>query len=201
MAETGVISKPRISGTLAAAGPWQALFAKQGYRVYPYQVGCSVRADSDASAPQTIDTYGMGNFAANDYLIVCTPTSYGDGTLYIPDTSKITKVSSIGTGVDDEIVVTPAISVDQNDWLFNLSVDTSATPLVSPSLDGSDVQLHTDPAGVENNTNPYLVTAQGGTFQGWIETGYTIVDLLITDSSGNIVLAWPGFVPGPSVTV
>lgn len=197
MSLTGIKTKPTLRGTVAVAGPWQALFARSGYRVYPYQMGCGIRVTSTGT---TLSTYGLGEFAQNDFALLCAQTSYGNGSLYIPQTSKITKVTSDpSAAADDTLTIAPAISVTKDDWLLNLSTDGAAAPLSAPDYDGSDVQIFADPAAVANAALKYLLTGRGGLFRGWVDDAYKVVDLLITDASGIPVLVMPSFELGSSI--
>jgi hypothetical protein len=147
-----------------------------------------------------VQTHGLGEFDQLDYFIVCRPTYYGDSFLYIPDTSLISRVTSDpSAATDDELTITPALSVQSGDWLLNLGADTAGTPLTTPNYDGSDVALYSDPVGNNADANPYLLTGQGGNFQGWIEGGYYAVDLLITNPSGGLVMAMPTFNVGREI--
>jgi len=188
MAETGIITRPKLAGNIAARGHWQAIFARAGYRVYPYSIGCMVRTTNATGA---IPTHGKGEFAVNDYLIVCSQVFYGDSYFFIPDTGRISRVTGINAGSDDQIDVSPTISVVSGEWLFNLEADGAAAPTTAPDYDGSDVTLATDNAGNNANANKYLSTSQGGTYIGWVDSGLSIVDLLITDPSGAPQVAHP----------
>ncbi len=196
MALTGIITKPRIGGTVASVGPGAGLFAKTSYRVYPFQVGCSVRTAGTIAAGGNLSVDGLGEFAASDFFMVCTPTAFGDGTLYIPNTAKIVGVTSV-SAVDDILVVTTAVTVAENDWLLNVGVDGSAPS--SLALDGSDISIFTDNAGNETSANKYMLTATGGSFHGWLSGGFPVVDLLITNSSDVPQVVWPLQAPTPEV--
>lgn len=188
---------PTLRGTLASVGPWAGYFARSGWRVYPYRLGAQIR--NDLTNNTQIDTHGMGDIAANNYLMVCSRTAYGAGHLYIPQTSQITRCTTIGTA-DDEINVNPAMTVTAGDYLFNLGNDGASAPLSAPSYDGSPIGLYTDPAG-NNSAGDYLVTGTNGEFSGYIDEGYPSVDLLIVDSSGVPRAMLAGFTPGASVGV
>lgn len=182
MTLTRVKTRPVLRGTLAQASQWQSLFARQGFRVYPYQMGCMARASSTGTA---VSTDGTGEFVANDYLMVCSPVEFGDGNLFAPDTSKVAKVTGVSTS-DDALTLDAALVITDGDWLLNLGPDTGTT---SPVYDGSRCVLYTDPAGVTANANKYVLTSQGGEFLGWIEDSsgfptFAVVDLLVTNPSG-----------------
>jgi hypothetical protein len=88
MTLTGIKTLPLLDKSLVETGPWSALFARSGYRVYPYQLGAIARALSTGT---NVLTAGLGDFVQNGYLMVCAATAYGDVNLYIPNTSKIAK--------------------------------------------------------------------------------------------------------------
>jgi hypothetical protein len=180
MTLTGVKTKTPLSGVLAIAGPWQALVAKGGWRVYPFDLGCLVRQDT---VNTTVLTYGLGDFSANDYVLPCRPTFYGDSELYIPQLSMVTRVATVPGG-DDTLTLTTARTLYQGDLLFNLGTDGAPAPLSQPNYDGSPIDIYTDNAGVNISSNKYVSTGRGGSFRGWIENGYSIVDLLVTDEAG-----------------
>lgn len=197
MTLTNIKSKPLLRGTLAAAGPWQGLFAHASLRIYPFHIGCAVRLDSVTTS---VYTSGLGEFLQNDYFIVCRPAYYGDSPLYVPQTSMISRVTSDPlAAVDDLLTISPALTLFQGDWLLNLGADTAANPLIAPNYDGSRIALYTDPVGNDAAGTDYMLTGQGGGFQGWIADGYAIVDLLITNPSGVPTLAIPSVPPGPGV--
>ena len=192
---TGVKTKAALRGPLLVPGPWQGAFARQSWRVYPYQLGCTVRK---ATTNGVILTYGLGEFLVDDYVLPCRPTMYGDSPFYIPQLSAITKVTVVSS-IDDELTTSPARTLAQDDLLINLGADLAATPTSAPNYDGSRVDLYTDNAGVNLNSNKYVLTGTGGQFQGWIEAGYQVVDLLITDAEGIPRLAVPFHLVGPNV--
>jgi len=197
MTLTGVKTKPTLRGTLVAAGPWQALIARQDRQVYPYQMGCAVRS---ASSGTTANTHGLGEFVQNDYFMVCNAVLYGDSSLYIPQTSKISKVTSDpSAAVDDQLTIDPAVTLAEGDFLLNLGADGASAPLSAPDYDGSLVTLYTDPVGNTANPNDYILTGQNGQFRGWIEGGYEVVDLLIADESGVPLIFIPSFQVGPEI--
>lgn len=193
MSLTEIITKPVLRGTIAALGPWNALFPRGSYRVYPYTPGCAVRAD--IAGGTTVDTYGMGEFAAGDYALVCTRTAYGSNFLYIPNINKLHAVSSVGT-TDDELVLGSAMTADQHDWLLNIEVDATQ------AYTASSITLYDNPVGDGGaQANKYFVTGSTGHFLGWVEDGQNLVDLLITDSSGSAVAVWPSYPTGPGIVV
>lgn len=195
MAETDIITLPLLRGTLTAESPWQALLGKRSYRVYPFQLGCQVRVDSVIT---TIPTHGKGELEVNDYLIACSMVFYGDDFHYIPDTARITKITAIAAA-DDEITVAPAISVVSEEHLLCIGADGAGVPLSSPDYDGSDINLYTDNVGNNANGNAYMLTARGGRYRGWVQSGIEAVDLLVMDQVPAPVLVVP-FVPtGPEI--
>lgn len=207
MSKSSVITKPVLSGTVAANGPFSSLFMRAGWRVYPYQAGCLVRADNNGGS--YILTHGMGEFDQNDYLIVCRETYYGDVPLYIPDMNKITKVTSFGPGsaatqaaaTDDRLNISPAITVNEGDFLLCLGADGAATPTSAPNYDGSDITIYDDNVGNNASSLNYLSTGSSGLFHGWLESGFDVVSLLITDESGTPKAAVPFYPTGPDVVV
>lgn len=195
MSLTGIKTLPLLRGTLASLASWQALLGRANMRVYPFQLGCKVRS---AGAANPIDTSGMGEIVAADYLIACTQTAYGNSNLYIPNMNKITRVTSLGT-VDDELNLTPTPSVAQGDYLLNIGADQAATPLVSPNFDGSTVSLYDDNTGQNSHTLPYALTGSNGQFEVWLESGILAVDLLITDTNRVPIVVIPFVSPGREI--
>ena len=195
MSLTGVKTLPLLRGTLASLGPWQALLGRSGLRVYPYQLGCAVRAGSSGT---TIDTSGMGEFAANNYLIDCTATAYGNTNLYVPNTNKISRVSSIGVA-DDELVISPAITVAQYDYLLNIGNDGAVAPLVTPNYDGTTLSLFDDPTGQSAHSTKYVLTGINGQFEIWLGSGTLACDLLITDTTPSVIAVIPMVMPGREI--
>jgi len=195
MSLTEIISKPLLRGTVVASGRWQAILARANRRVYPFDLGCMVRSLSTGT---TVNTHGLGEFAVNDYFIVCSPVDYGDSALFIPDMGKIGRIAAVSAS-DDVLTIDAALSLDSGDYLLNLGSDRAATPKTNPNFDGSPITLYTDPVGNNTNPNEYLVTGQGGWFQGWILEGYPAMDLLITDESGSPLVALPLYTPGPEL--
>ena len=187
MAESNIITLPLLRGTLVASGPWQALLAKAANRVYPFQLGCMIRSNSSGT---TMNTHGKGEFAVNDYAVVCKATAYGQGTLFIPDTTRITRVTAINA-TDDQFTISPARTVVAGEYLLGVGADTAANPLSTLNFDGSTINLFTDNVGNNANANAYLQTATGGWFRGWVNTGVRVVDLLITNSSGGVIAVKP----------
>lgn len=186
------ITLPTLAGTIVTAGPWQGLFARAGYRVYPYQIGCMVNAAQTVGAGGTLDVHGCGEFAANDYLMACTKTAYGNGSLYVPVTSKHVKVSSVDKP-NKQLTLATALTVADEDWLLCLGADDDL------GYDQSDISLYNDPYGDDAESNGYLLTGTGGFFRGWIESGYRAVDLLICNSSGVPVMVRPLFELGSEI--
>lgn len=195
MTLSGVKSLPILRGTVASLASWQALLGRANLRVYPFQLGCKVRV---TGAVSPIDTSGMGEFAANDYLIACTATAYGNTNLYIPNLNKISRVSSVGTS-DDELNISPAISVAQGDYLLNIGADGAAAPLTSPNYDGSSLALYDDNSGQIVHSNDYVLTGSNGQFECWLASGVLAVDLLITDTNNNPLVVIPFVQPGREI--
>lgn len=197
MSLTNIITKPMLRGTLTGAGPWQTLFAKAGQRIYPFQIGAMVRADSSGT---TVSTHGLGEIRQNDYLIVCAETFYGDSPMFVPNLGRVTKVTSDPTvATDDTLTIAPAITVLSNEWLLCIGPDGGANPLSVPLLDGSTINLFADNAGNNANANPYFLTASNGNFRGWVDDGVEACDLLITDDSGGVRMVIPLKQVGPGI--
>jgi len=204
MTLTGIKTLPLLDRSLVETGPWSALFARAGYRVYPYQLGAIARALATATP---VLTTGLGEFAANDYVLVCASTAYGDVNLYIPNLSKITRISSFGANLtsdptlasDDLINVAPNVSIASGDYLFNLGADGAAAPTSVPAYDGSTLTLYTDNAGTAASANKYVLTGTNGEFRCWLPTGTLMVDLLVTNASGTPIVAIPFVTLGAEV--
>ena len=180
-------SLPMLRGTLAATGPWASMFARAGYKVYPYQLGCQLKLG--ASGTSTLTPDGLGQFATNDYVMICTETDYGDSSLFIPDLTRIAKVSAVGATT---FTIDQVFNVDAGEYLLNLGTDTDTpSPTQTPAYDGTDITLYTDSVGNGANANKYLLTGTGGTYRGWTQSGRTLVDLLVTDSSGSAKIVIP----------
>lgn len=130
MSLTGIKTLPLLRGVVEQSVPWGGTINRTGWRVYPYQLGCKVRVDSTGT---TIYTYGLGDFAAGDYILVCQQVYYGNSYYYIPRMSLIGQVSSVSTS-DDLLSTTTALTVTQGDYLFNLGADAATTPLLQPTL-------------------------------------------------------------------
>jgi hypothetical protein len=199
MSLSNIITKPLLRGVVATASPWQALFARAGLRVYPFKPGCMVRSDSTST---TALTQGLGQIAQNNYVMVCRETFYGASSLFIPDTTRITRVTSDPTAAsDDTLTISPPRSLVTGEWLLCLGNDTATTPTTSPNYDGSGLTLYTDNVGTNSNANKYLETAQNGQFSGWLVEGYEVVDLLVTDSDNQPLVVIPLFQPQSGVVV
>lgn len=192
---SGIKTLPLLRGRLDLPGPWRTLLSEPDNRVYPFDLGCTVRTATSGAATN-IKTHGMGEFVANDYVLPCGLS--GSLPLYIPDISRLTRVTTIGT-TEDELNVTPAIVANQDEFLFNLKADGSSVPLTAPNFDGSTIVLFDDPVGTTAISLDYILTSAEGEFKAWAATGTIAADLLITDSSGVVRLVWP-FVPlGPEI--
>ena len=180
MALTGIISLPMLRGTVVVAGPWAALFGRVDQRIYPYEVGCMVRTTATVGAGGTINTQGLGQFVANDYAMVCTAVAYGDISLFVPDTGRIIQVTGV-SGADDVLTVGAAVTVIKGEYLLNIGTDSMTGGAMQ--FDGSSINLYTDNVGNDLNSNAYIVSATGGWYRGWVQSGITMVDLLITNES------------------
>lgn len=195
MSLSGLKTLPKLQNTIASLSAWQSLLGRAGLRVYPYQLGCMIRT---AGAANPFDTSGMGEFATNNYVIPCTATAYGSSNLFIPDLTKITRISSVGS-VDDEVNLAPLYSLAQGDYLLNIGNDTSSTPLTAPNYDGSTVTMYDDPTGQIAHATKYFLTGSMGQFLGWLKAGTLACDLLISDSSGNPIVVIPMVSPGREI--
>ncbi len=192
MAQSGIQTLPILRGPLAASGPWQALIARPNKRVYPFPLGAT--ADTTTTGT-TIQMGGLGEpFVANDYIIVCEATAYGNSTLFIPNFNKIRQIVSVAGGEDD-ITVDAAVSVADGDHILNIGADGATAPKTDPDLDGI-VAITDDPYGITSNASGYLLTGDGGHFRGFLPTGTTLVDLLITDNSKGPEIVIPYYSVG-----
>lgn len=194
MAQSGIISLPRLAGVLAEVGPWRGLVAHSGWLIRPYQTGARVRLSSTGT---TAYLHGLGTFANNDYVMRGVQTAYGDGYFFVPYPGQLSRVSAV-SGTEDELTLTTVLTLNEGDWLFNLGVDTLSSLAESPNYDGSTLSLYTDPVGT-NTAGTYLVTGSKGQYEGYLESGTLICDLLICDASGTPRLISPLIAPGPEV--
>lgn len=195
MALSGIKTLPYLSNTLVTGGPWSSLLSRPGYRVYPYQLGCTVKADTSST---TVTTNGLGDFAANDYVMACAVTNYGDSFLYVPDVNRISRVSSV-SGSDDQLVLTTALVLETGEYLLNLGADTASVPTAQPNYDGSTLTLYEDNVGNVAFSDEYVLTGSHGQFRCWLSSGTRVVDLLITDASANPVVVHPFVTAGEEV--
>lgn len=197
MALSGKKTLPRLADQLALPGTWGAFFGRPGYRIYPYQLGATVRTTSSGV---TVLTNGLGEFLQNDYVMACRTVDYGGSMLYIPDTTRITRITSNPlTAVDDTLTIAPAISLVAGEYLFNLGADLAAAPLSAPQYDGSTIDIYEDNVGTVASIYKYLTTGQGGAFSGWLGEGAIVVDLMIANSAGVPQVVWPFYPIGPEV--
>jgi hypothetical protein len=151
----------------------------------------------------------MGDIDQNDYVIPCRETYYGDVPIYIPDMNRITKVTSFGPGsaasqsaaTDDRLNISPSVALNEGEFLLCIGADGASAPTGSPNLDGSDITIYDDNVGNNSSSLNYLSTGSSGFFHGWIESGYEVVSLLITDESGTPKAAVPFYSTGPDVVV
>jgi len=197
VALSGKKTLPMMADTLALPGTWGAFFGQSGFRLYPYQLGATVRADS---AGAIVPTNGLGEFVQNDYVMACRTVGYGGSMLYIPDVTRISRiVSDPASATDDELILDPAIAVVAGEYLFNLGADQSAAPTAGPQYDGSTISIYEDNVGTVASAYKYLTTGQGGVFRGWLSEGVIVADLLIADASGVPRVVWPFYPIGPEV--
>lgn len=183
MALSGVITLPKLSGILMQAMAASGLRVRSGWRVYPFQTGAMVRANSTTG---TILTHGLGEFVQNGYVIPCQPTDYGESSLFIPDTGRITKITSNPAIASDDVLVTsPARTISDGEYLLNIGIDGGTDPLTAPDYDGSGIALYLDNVGNTVNPLDYLSVGSGGQYQGWVTSGYEVTDLMFTNAAGT----------------
>lgn len=197
MAQSNRRSLPILQGTLETAGPWGAKAVQQNMRVYPYHRGAYSNGGSTST---TAPTHGTGEFRVNDYVMACARTAYGNGFLYIPQTSSISRVSAISSS-DDELTLTAALSLMDGDYLLNLGSDGATAPTSSPNYDGSRIDLFEDPVGNSTLGSDYLLTGSQGQYNGFLSPHARVVDLLIASISGVPSVVIPGVpatLPDPS---
>lgn len=201
MSKTGYLTLPLLRGPLVTVGPWAGLFARAAWRIYPYHLGAMVR--TAASSGTVLETYGYGQFAANDYLMACAAVAYGANTIFVPDTERVFRVASLG-GSDDELNLTAAITATTalaaGEWLLNLGADTaSPSGSVAPNYDGSRLTLYSGPTTDATSPGTYVTTGSQGDFRVWLESGTYACDILLVDSSGTPRLVIPTVQVGPEL--
>ena len=179
---------PRLSGQMVTAGPWNSTFCRPGLRMYPYHMGTYVNGDVSTV---TVPVHGRGNFRANDYVMPCTRTAYGNSFMYVPRTTSISKVSSV-SGSDDQLTLTSALTLFDKDYLLNLGTDGATTPTIAPNYDGSRLELYADPVGNALLGSDYVLTGSQGQFECYLNRCARHCDVLITDGSGSPELVIPG---------
>jgi hypothetical protein len=197
MAYTGLRTLPLLAGTIASSSPYQALFARSGYRVYPFQLGSKVRTTSTGTA---VELHGQGQLIANDYVIFCDAMDYGSAKMFIPNLNKIRRVTAISSS-DDAVTLDSAVSLTAGDYMLVIGADGAATPESAPNYDGSTISLYSDNSGVTAVSPKYLQTTTGGAFIGWVASGTYAVDLLVTNSSGipQVVQPFVATIPNEEV--
>lgn len=174
-------SLPLLRGTLASVdATMRAYLGRPGWRVYPYQLGCYVSADSVGGL---VDCHGVGDFQVNDYVLPCAPTYYGASSLLIPDVTRITRVSVVDA-VNDQLTLSPVVQLWDDEYLLNLGADGASNPTVQPNYDGSLLALYEDPVGNEVMSYDYIVTGEIGDYHVYLTAGSVKTDLLIQDSQG-----------------
>lgn len=199
MSKTPLKTLPLLRGALKELTPWPGSFGVEGFRVYPYGTGCLVRADTTTVA---VLTHGLGDIADNDRVMVCTPVNYGDAIIYEPDPTRVASVASFGANAvstraaadDDRINLVTALTIEQDEYLLTLGTDS-----IPPAYASSPISLYEDNVGNNVLSVPYLITGKGGYFSGWIESGWTLVDLLITNQSGTPLAVIPFYPLGTEV--
>ncbi len=187
MAESGYISYPCLEGTLVGSGPGQGLLSQPHQRIYPFHLGARVRATSTGTA---VSVNGKGQLAVSDYVMACREVDYGGSPLYVPDTGRVALVTAVD-GSDDAITISPALELEEGEWLFNLGQDSADTPLLAPEYDGSRVKPLDDPTTGTDAELDYVLTGQGGWFRCWLPDGTVVVDLLVASTSGVPRYLWP----------
>jgi hypothetical protein len=192
MAQSGYKTLPKLEGSLVYAAAGSSLLARAGYRIYPYQLGAMVYGAQTAVTTLTLST--LGEFAANDYLMVCSKVDYGDFHLFVPDLTRIAKVNSL-SGSNDQVVLATALTVADGEYAFNLGADANApSSTVTPAWTNSDyaASIYTDPSGTGGaQSAKYILTSNGGWFRCWLPSGTLAVDLLIHTDGGTPVAVWP----------
>jgi hypothetical protein len=196
MALTNIKSLGLLNGSLCVPGPGQALHGMSGWRIYPMKMGCMVRTDTTTT---DVETSGLGEFNANDYVMACTPVYFGADRFFVPDPSRISRIVAVEVDGDDKISLTEAMTLSSGDWLMNLADDTGANPLVSPNFDGAGIEIFSDPSGQISLGAVYVQTAAGGRYRGWLESGTQMVDLLVADQLGRARLLEPCITVGLEV--
>jgi hypothetical protein len=205
MSQSAFKTLPQLKVTLAQLGPWQGFVGKNDFRIYPYVLGAQVAVDSNGA---TLTLQGQGEFIVNDFLMVCSKVDYGGGFLFVPQTSKIEKVTAVD-GSDDEITVANAIAgVLAGDWLLNLGADTAnPSGSVAPNYDGMGQASRllmfdsavSDGDNPQVNTDNFFNTGQMGLAIGWLATGSTVVNLLVTDQTPSPQIMVPSWTLGTEV--
>lgn len=197
MSLSGKKTLPMLSGVLSLPSAWGALTAQSGFRLYPFQLGATVRADSTGTS---VLTNGLGEFRQNDYLLACRGVDYGGSYLYIPDVTRIARVTSDpSAATDDTLTISPGLALISGEFLLNLGADGAAVPTSAPSYDGSRITIYEDNAGNNPSAYDYVLSGQHGGFRGWLSEGTILADLLITDPSGAPKLVWPFYAINPEV--
>jgi len=197
MSLSGIKTLPSLRGVLQTVTPWGGTLSRQGWRIYPYQLGAKVRTDTTTTS---VKTFGKGEFAANDYVLTCQQIYYGNSYFYIPRVNQISRISALGVS-DDEITLTVPLTLSAGDYLLNLGADTATDPLSQPNYDGSRITPILS-AGTPDASQlgTYVVTGNQGQFECWLPSGVVLVDLLICDSSGQPRNLWPLQALGPEVS-
>jgi len=166
---------------------------RAGWRVYIFKHGCYCY-ETTTTPTTEFDTAGLGEFEANDYVLPCAATAYGSGALFIPDTERVSRVSSV-SATDDGLLLTTDVSLTKGDYLLNLGSDSnSPTASVLPAYDGSGLSLYTYNTTREGaQSDPYFVSSSKGEVVGYLEPGRVAVDLMLTDSSGTPQVVIPNY--------
>lgn len=185
---------PLLRGVVESVGPWGAQFSQANLRVYPYHRGTYANGSSTST---TVPVRGYGEFRVNDYLMVCSRTAYGLSYLYIPQTSKVSRVTALSSSTD-ELTLSTALTIEDGDFLLNLGADGAVAPLTAPNLDGSRIELYADPVGSQLLGADYTLTGSLGQFSTWLSLNAMTIDLLVTSDAGVPLLLIPGVAVVPA---
>ena len=91
MSLSGIKTLPSLRGVLQTVTPWGGTLSRQGWRIYPYQLGAKVRTDTTTTS---VKTFGKGEFAANDYVLTCQQIYYGNSYFYIPYLTRTQRLTA-----------------------------------------------------------------------------------------------------------
>lgn len=183
----GIKSLPMIRGSVEWPVGDGSRLGLASWRVTPMKLGCLIRADSTGNIAYTS---GVGQISVNDYVMACTAVAYGQASYYVPDLTRIARVTIIDES-NYEITLDRSMTLETGDFLMNLGVDSSIAPFTSPNFDGAEIAIYTDNTGQVQVSSPYVLTSLHGYYRAWLESGIQVVDLLLLDSNGNSRLLEP----------